>query len=354
MNQPGLIALLGSGETSAVGGQVFEWLATHLPAPLSVRILETPAGFELNANRVAGRVAEFLNTRLQNYHADVKLIPARRRGTPHSPDSPTAIRDLLDAQMIFMGPGSPSYAVRQLQGSLAWDYIRSLHRLGVALVLASAATVAIGSSALPVYEIYKVGEDPYWKPGLDFLSPYGLDIVLIPHWNNTDGGNELDTSRCFIGRERFELLYSQLPSGASVIGLDEHTGLVIDLVSEQCRVMGRNQVHLIVAGHERVFNDGDSFDIRLLGNYHPIQDECIGIQPETWQKVSLERAALLQPASQPLTVPWEVQNLLELRQAARQAKNWHEADVLRDQIMALGWKIIDTPQGPSLYGGHSS
>lgn len=348
MNQPGLIALLGSGETSAVGGQIFEWLATRLPAPLSIRILETPAGFELNANRVAGRVAEFLSARLQNYRPDVKLIPARRRGTPNSPDSPDAIRDLLDAQMIFMGPGSPSYAVRQLQGSLAWDYIRTLHRQGVAVVLASAATIAMGSSALPVYEIYKVGEDPYWKPGLDFLSPYGLDVVLIPHWNNTEGGTELDTSRCFMGRERFELLYSQLSSGTTVIGLDEHTGLIIDLVAEQCRVMGRNQVHLITASEERVFSDGEGFDIRLLGNYHPIEDEHIGIEPEIWQKVSAERTALLQPSAKSQIAPTEVWALLELRQAARQAKNWHEADVLRDQILALGWKVVDTPQGPSL------
>jgi hypothetical protein len=350
VNQPGLIALLGSGETSAVGGQIFEWFATRLPTPLSIRILETPAGFELNANRVAGRVAEFLNARVQNYHPDVKLIPARRRGTPNSPDAPAAIRDLLDAQMIFMGPGSPSYAVRQLQGSLAWEYIRILHRQGVAMVLASAATIAIGSLALPVYEIYKVGEDPYWKPGLDFLAPYGLDLVLIPHWNNAEGGTELDTSRCFMGRERFDLLYPQLPAGATVIGLDEHTGLIIDLAAEQCQVMGRSQVHLITMGQERVFNDGERFDIRLLGNYHPLDDEHTGIEPEVWQKVIAERAALLQSVAQPLAAPAEVQELLALRQAARQAKNWHEADVLRDQILALGWKVVDTPQGPTLVG----
>jgi cyanophycinase-like exopeptidase len=348
MNQPGLIALLGSGETSAVGGQIFEWIASRLSTPLSIRVLETPAGFELNANRVAGRVAEFLSARMQNYHPDVKLIPARRRGTADSPDSPSAIRDLLDAQMIFMGPGSPSYAVRQLQGSLAWEYIRILHRQGAAIVLASAATIALGNSALPVYEIYKVGEDPYWKPGLDFFNPYGLDLVFIPHWNNAEGGTELDTSRCFMGRERFDLLYPQLPSGTTVIGLDEHTGLIIDLVAEQCQVMGRSQVHLISDGQEHVFNDGEHFDIRLLGKYHPLQDEHTGIAPETWQKVTTERAALLQPAVQPLVAPIEVQKLLELRQVARQAKNWHEADVLRDQILALGWKVVDTSQGPSL------
>ena len=229
MSNPGLIALLGSGETSSTGGQIFETVASQLKTPVNIRILETPAGFELNASRVAGRVGEFMSTRLQNYQPEIKLIPARRRGTPNSPDSPAVLRDLLDADIMFMGPGSPTYAVRQLKGSLAWDYLQTLHRLGSAVVLASAATISFGEVALPVYEIYKVGEDPFWKPGLDFFKPYGLSLAFIPHWNNTDGGSELDTSHCFIGLARYEPLYHQLPPGVTVVGLDEHTGVVIDL-----------------------------------------------------------------------------------------------------------------------------
>jgi len=57
---PGRIALLGSGETSLAGGRVFEALARVLPTPLRVAVLDTPAGFELNSARVAGRVADFL------------------------------------------------------------------------------------------------------------------------------------------------------------------------------------------------------------------------------------------------------------------------------------------------------
>ncbi|MDZ4198465.1 MAG: cysteine--tRNA ligase [Kiritimatiellia bacterium] len=36
------------------------------------------------------------------------------------------------------------------------------------------------------------------------------------------------------------------------------------------------------------------------------------------------------------------------REAARKARNWAEADRLRDQIDALGWKVQDTPKGPEL------
>jgi cysteinyl-tRNA synthetase len=40
--------------------------------------------------------------------------------------------------------------------------------------------------------------------------------------------------------------------------------------------------------------------------------------------------------------------LLELRQLARQAKNWAEADRVRNELGVLGWVIQDTPQGPKL------
>jgi hypothetical protein len=348
MTQTGLIALMGSGETSPAGGQIFEAVASRLEAPLNIRIMETPAGFELNANRVAGRVAEFLAARLQNYQPDVRMIPARKRGTINSPDSPAALQDMLDSQMIFMGPGSPTYTVRQLMGSLAWDYLQTLHRLGAAVVLASAATISIGRLALPVYEIYKVGEDPVWKPGLDFFKSYGLNLIFIPHWNNTEGGNELDTSRCFIGQERYQMLVRQIPAGMTVVGLDEHTGLIMDLAEKHCNVIGRSQVHIIAGGKERTFENGDQFDIRLLGGFHPLENPLDGIDSEVWQKVSEERQGLAEARTQPQAAPPEVISLVEQRQQARLNKQWGQSDILRARIAELGWKVVDTTEGPRL------
>ena len=80
--------LFGSGETSASGQKAFDWLFRHVERPLRVAVLETPAGFELNSDRVAGRIGDFLCDRLQNYRPEVTLVPARQRGTPFSPDLP--------------------------------------------------------------------------------------------------------------------------------------------------------------------------------------------------------------------------------------------------------------------------
>ncbi len=62
--------LFGSGETSANGQKAFDWLFRRLGQPLRVAILETPAGFELNSQQVAQRIADFLRERLQNYRPE--------------------------------------------------------------------------------------------------------------------------------------------------------------------------------------------------------------------------------------------------------------------------------------------
>jgi cysteinyl-tRNA synthetase len=40
--------------------------------------------------------------------------------------------------------------------------------------------------------------------------------------------------------------------------------------------------------------------------------------------------------------------LLQQREEARKRKDWKEADRLRGEILALGYVIEDTPQGPRL------
>src|SRR4030095_3690215 len=115
---PGQIAFLGSGEPSLAGGRIFEALARKIDEPLRIALMETPAGFELNSAQVVGKVGDFMNTRLQNYKPVVDLVPARKKNSAFSPDDPEIIKPLLHANIIFMGPGSPTYTIRQLKDSL--------------------------------------------------------------------------------------------------------------------------------------------------------------------------------------------------------------------------------------------
>jgi cysteinyl-tRNA synthetase len=51
---------------------------------------------------------------------------------------------------------------------------------------------------------------------------------------------------------------------------------------------------------------------------------------------------------EPVEVPAEVRELVAQREAARKAKNFQEADALRAKIAAMGYEVIDTPQGPKI------
>jgi hypothetical protein len=347
---PGTITLIGSGETSSTGGQVFDALARALPAPLRISVLETPAGFEANASRVAARIADYLSTRLSNNRPHISQIAARKKGTPYSPDSPKIVEPLYDSNLIFFGPGSPTYTVRQLQDSLTWHVLQARHRLGASLVLASAATIAVSALALPVYEIFKVGEDPHWKPGLDLFGPYGLSLVIIPHWNNREGGDEVDTSRCFVGQERFDQLLNQLPAGITVLGIDEHTSITIDFQAAVCRVMGRGSVHILRGQSQQDCPAGCEYPIDALGEYHPLPSLDAGLPPAVWQHA---QNAVSQAAAEGV-VPPEVQRLVEMRETARSNRDWPRADQLRQQIAASGWQVSDSPDGPQLQPVNSS
>jgi hypothetical protein len=291
---------------------------------------------------VARNVGDFLRKRLQNYHPQVNLIPARHKESPFSPDNADLLAPMLKADWIFMGPGSPSYAIQHLKDSLAYQYMRALHLRGSAVCLASAAVLSISTHTLPVYEIYKVGMDLHWINGLDYLADFGLKLTFIPHWNNHDGGSGLDTSRCFMGVERFERMQALLPPETTMLGIDEQTALLLDFQGPSaCRVFGKGAVRLLRGQKQEEFSSGDSFDIHRLGDHHlpkAVDTEIPGV----WE--------LIDQANQKVDVhPSEkVQEMAKLREIARQQDRWEEADLLRDQIAAEGWQVVDTPEGSDL------
>jgi hypothetical protein len=336
---PGPVVLLGSGETGPAGGSAYELLARRVPSPPRVAILETPAGFQPNSAQVAGKVAAFMAQRLRALRPEIAVLPARRRGGPESPDDPAITAPLCSADLIFLGAGSPTYAAAQLRDSRAWRRLVARHRRGAAVVTASAATIALGAHALPVYEIYKAGADLHWQPGLDLLGPYGLALAILPHWNNSEGGAELDTSRCFMGQARYERLRAMPPPDVAVLGVDEHTALVVDLAAGRAEVLGRGAVTVARGAEERRIARGEALDLRELGPFR-LPDLAAGLPPEIWAELDAAAADAVQGA------PPEVIALVEERQAARLRRDWPAADTLRRRLAERGWQVRDTPAGP--------
>jgi cyanophycinase-like exopeptidase len=107
------------------------------------------------------------------------------------------------------------------------------------VVFASAAACTVGRFSLPVYEIYKVGQPIHWLEGLDLLSPlgFGANGIVIPHFDNAEGGTH-DTRFCYMGERRLRALEAMRPDDAWVLGVDEHTALVVDLDTREVTVIG--------------------------------------------------------------------------------------------------------------------
>ncbi len=260
----GPVALFGSGETSKQGRQVHERLLSRFSPPVRIAIIETPAGFQPNAGLVSAKIRDFFVQSLVNLRPEVRFVPARRRGGVYDPDSPIVTEPLIWADYLFAGPGSPTYMVRHLHGTRMLALLLERWRTGAAVAFASAAAIATGRYTLPVYEIYKAGFDLSWGDGLDLLSELGLCLAVLPHWNNSEGGRELDTSRCFMGVERFRFLRRMLPREAVVLGIDEHTACVIEPDSETALVHGAGTVTILARDRELVIPSGEQFPLSWL------------------------------------------------------------------------------------------
>jgi hypothetical protein len=128
-------------------------------------------------------------------------------------------------------------------------------RSGGIVTFASAAALTLGKYTLPVYEIYKAGEPPRWLDGLDILSELGIKAALIPHYNNAEGGHH-DTRFCYMGERRLSFLEREFPEDVYVLGVDEHTGMVLDIDADEATVVGKGVVTIRVRGVSQEFASG--------------------------------------------------------------------------------------------------
>ncbi len=53
-------------------------------------------------------------------------------------------------------------------------------------------------------------------------------------------------------------------------------------------------------------------------------------------------------AESEISVPEDVQKLVDERETARKNKDWAESDRLRDEILTKGFEVLDTPEGPKI------
>ena len=216
----------------------------RLGADPSGVILDTPYGFQMNADDLSAKTVAYFRESV-----GMAMAPAGMRTTAdlEGPQGAVAASEMAAADLLFSGPGSPTYALRQWKGTLVPGLLAEKLALGGAVTFASAAALTLGALSIPVYEVYKVGEDPHWVAGMDLLSDLGIRAIVVPHYDNAEGGTH-DTRYCYLGEKRLALLEPEIPEGSFVLGVDEHTAIVFDLEASEATVLGRGHVTVRVRG----------------------------------------------------------------------------------------------------------
>ena len=259
---PRLLVIMGSGETSPTMVKTHRELLARLgPPPVPAVLLDTPFGFQMNAGDIAERAVEYFR---ESVGAVIEVAGFRSASLGEDKLAyETVLAALRSARFVFAGPGSPSYALRQWAGSGIPAVLADKLRSGGCVCFASAAALTLGVATVPVYEVYKVGDDPHWLDGLDLLSAAGLRAAVIPHYDNAEGGNH-DTRFCYLGEQRLALLEPELPDDVFVLGVDEHTGLILDLDAGTATVVGRSTVTIRKDGRSSVVPNGSTLAISDL------------------------------------------------------------------------------------------
>jgi hypothetical protein len=184
---------------------------------------------------------------------------------------------------------------------------------------------------------------------------------VIPHYDNAEGGNH-DTRFCYLGEPRLERMEAELPDDAFVLGVDEHTGLILDLDAGTATVVGRSTVTVRKHGRSTQLPTGTTVGIGELAELAALADRvtagaaAVTAPPTTLgssaQKVStsplLEAIARLEAAFDAAVTardaPGAVRALLELEEElvawSRDTLQSDEMDrghaALRGMIVRLG------------------
>jgi hypothetical protein len=375
----GRITLIGAGELMAAMSPQHRVVLSHLSGAPHPVFLDTTAGYETNIDAIVTKAVEYYE-----HHLQLKLSVARyrHRERTSAAEMAAAVAEIRGANLIFAGPGSPTYAIRQWRDSPVWAAVEEQFEAGACVMFASAASITVGRYALPVYEIYKAGEDPFWNEGLDLLGKMGLNLAIVPHFDDNSGGENYDSRFCYMGAGRFDRLQELLPPDVSILGIDAYTAISFDPVAREATISGQGGVTLIGDGAERRIGAGsrvsfDDFQSSSRGVVHLDDSErvfgyefsdtdaneradadplaALGDFIETLDSLTVEDKVELLARMQSLSQqssdrPPEHEDalidlVLALRAELRAAKRFEPADNARNALEAMGFEIGDSPEG---------
>jgi peptidase E len=337
--------------------RVHRYLLQQIPPPVKAVFIDTPAGFQMNADDLFEKARDYFK---KHFNQPLEQVSFKSSKAISPYEAEKAFQTLRQADYIFVGPGSPTYALRNWFETSIPDIIFDRIQSGACFVAASAAALTLGRFTLPVYEIYKVGEEPHWVEGLDLLGRFGLHFVVIPHWNNAEGGTH-DTRFCYMGEPRLLQLEGLLPSEIPILGVDEHTACILDFKTGQALVRGVGGITLHHGQIERTFQNGESLPLEELEGFvmtpaekKPVFVEAPTIQPTRESFMDQIRAS--KESFDQFLQEHQGTALIDLLVGVDQMiwKSYKEVDnedqisdareTLREMIVQLGLRFDETPK----------
>ena len=355
----GKLVLLGSGETAPGMTKVHRELLSGLGEVRAVN-LDTPYGFQLNVPQMTQKLVDYFKVSLQT---DLKPLSFTNYEKSSGVERELFRQSVREANYVFAGPGSPSYALAQWKGlNLQEDLLYVIDNGGV-VCFSSAAVLTLGAFTAPIYEIYKAGAEPYWLEGLNLMGLLGINCAVIPHFNNAEG-QDYDTSCCYLGLERLERLESELPSKTATLGIDEHTSLIIQLENQKVNVTGKGDVCWRHDGGVQVTKSDSTIGLEQLSRKLTFQKSEKNPFPSSTEVTPLELAVIAEQGGEGamdalaklvsfanatkrnvFNSSSTVDSLMQIREELKASGNYKLADEIREILVKSDIQIFDSANG---------
>ncbi|MCU0492295.1 MAG: Type 1 glutamine amidotransferase-like domain-containing protein [Chloroflexaceae bacterium] len=238
----GTLALVGSGEyTPAMDETDAALLATLGGAAGRVALLPTASALEPGQPERWNRMGETHFQRLGASPTPLLLL------TRADADDPAMVAALQDQNFFYFSGGSPDHCIETLHGTAAWQTIVNAHQRGAVLAGCSAGAMMLAGYTASVRAM-RNGEPPRWRTALGILPR----LAVLPHF---------DRMRLFVGEAGFEALLAALPTGVTLVGIDEDTALVRLPASsgQRWQVLGRQSVAMFRGnGDATIYRAGET------------------------------------------------------------------------------------------------
>lgn len=232
----GPLALVGSGEflpsTEAVDRSLLSFDGERAPR---VAIVPTAAGQE-----GSGSIDRWINLGVAHYRAlGAEPVPVRvvDESSANDPDLAALIEA---ADMIYFSGGDPLYVTATLRSSVVWAAVLRTWQNGAALAGCSAGAMMMGS----------VTASPRTDRLCDGLGVFRR-LCVLPHFDR------IDQFRPTMAED----IVMKAPVGTTVIGIDEHTGLVNDGAAWVVR--GQQSVWVFEDGERTNYASGETVPLEL-------------------------------------------------------------------------------------------